>query len=110
MSAEVKKEAFSSDKPVIGIANSYNNIIPGHVHLNELTAEVKRGIIDAGGIPFEWGGCPASVTVSPCSWKCGSASPAGSTWPEKWTKEKRGRNALDDGLRCMRGRPACRRC
>lgn len=55
MSAGVKREAFSSDKPFIGIANSYNNIIPGHVHLNELTAEVKRGIIDAGGIPFEWG-------------------------------------------------------
>lgn len=55
MSAGVKKETFSSDKPFIGIANSYNNIIPGHVHLNELTAEVKRGIIDAGGIPFEWG-------------------------------------------------------
>jgi dihydroxy-acid dehydratase len=55
MSAGVKKEDFSSDKPFIGIANSYNNIIPGHVHLNDLTAEVRRGIIDAGGIPFEWG-------------------------------------------------------
>jgi dihydroxy-acid dehydratase len=55
MSAGVKKEDFSSDKPFIGIANSYNNIIPGHIHLNDLTAEVKRGIIDAGGIPFEWG-------------------------------------------------------
>jgi dihydroxy-acid dehydratase len=55
MSAGVKREAFSSDKPFIGIANSYNNIIPGHIHLNDLTAEVKRGIIDAGGIPFEWG-------------------------------------------------------
>lgn len=55
MSAGVKKEDFASDKPFIGIANSYNNIIPGHVHLNKLTAEVKRGIIDAGGVPFEWG-------------------------------------------------------
>jgi dihydroxy-acid dehydratase len=55
MSAGVRKEDFSSDKPFIGIANSYNNIIPGHVHLNDLTAEVKRGVIDAGGIPFEWG-------------------------------------------------------
>jgi dihydroxy-acid dehydratase len=55
MSAGVKKEDLASGKPFIGIANSYNNIIPGHVHLNDLTAEVKRGIIDAGGIPFEWG-------------------------------------------------------
>ena len=55
MSAGVKKEDLASGKPFIGIANSYNNLIPGHVHLNDLTAEVKRGIIDAGGIPFEWG-------------------------------------------------------
>ncbi|MCK4992791.1 MAG: dihydroxy-acid dehydratase, partial [Bacteroidales bacterium] len=47
-------EAFS-DKPWIGIANSYNNIIPGHVLLNDLTEHVKRGIIDAGGVPFVWG-------------------------------------------------------
>ena len=55
MSAGVRKEDLASGKPFIGIANSFNNIIPGHVHLNELTAEVKRGIMDAGGIPFEWG-------------------------------------------------------
>ena len=55
MSAGVKKEDIESNKPFIGIANSYNTIIPGHIHLNELTQEVKRGIIDAGGVPFEWG-------------------------------------------------------
>ena len=55
MSAGLKKEDFDLDKPYIGVANSYNNIIPGHIHLNELTREVKRGIIDAGGVPFEWG-------------------------------------------------------
>lgn len=55
MSAGLKKEDFALTKPFIGVANSYNNIIPGHVHLNDLTAEVKRGVIDAGGIPFEWG-------------------------------------------------------
>ena len=55
MSAGVKKEDIESNKPFIGIANSYNTIIPGHIHLNELTQEVKRGVIDAGGVPFEWG-------------------------------------------------------
>jgi len=55
LSAGVKKEDLESNKPFIGIANSYNNIIPGHIHLNELTQEVKKGIKDAGGIPFEWG-------------------------------------------------------
>ncbi|MBN2422047.1 dihydroxy-acid dehydratase [Candidatus Woesearchaeota archaeon] len=55
MSAGLKKDDFSKDKPWIGVANSYNNIIPGHVHLNELVKEVKKGIRDAGGVPFEWG-------------------------------------------------------
>jgi dihydroxy-acid dehydratase len=55
MSAGVKKEDLDLDKPFIGVANSYNDLIPGHIHLNELTQEVKRGIRDAGGIPFEWG-------------------------------------------------------
>ncbi len=55
MCAGIKKADLDSGKPFIGIANSYNNIIPGHVHLRELAEEVKRGIQDAGGIPFEWG-------------------------------------------------------
>jgi dihydroxy-acid dehydratase len=55
MSAGVKKEDLDLDKPFIGVANSYTDIIPGHIHLNELTQEAKRGIRDAGGIPFEWG-------------------------------------------------------
>ena len=55
MSAGVKKEDLDLDKPFIGIANSYNDIIPGHIHLNDLTQEAKRGIRDGGGIPFEWG-------------------------------------------------------
>ena len=55
MSAGLKEEDFDLDKPFIGVANSYNDLIPGHIHLNELTLEVKRGIIDAGGVPFEWG-------------------------------------------------------
>ncbi|MDI6884989.1 MAG: dihydroxy-acid dehydratase [archaeon] len=55
MSAGLKAEDFDLDKPFIGVANSYNNIVPGHIHLNELTREVKRGILDAGGVPLEWG-------------------------------------------------------
>ena len=55
MSAGVSREDITSDKPFIGVANSYNDLIPGHIHLNELTQEVKRGIRDAGGVPFEWG-------------------------------------------------------
>ena len=49
----LKDEDF--EKPFIGIANSWNEIIPGHIHLNKLLEEVKRGIIDAGGVPFTFG-------------------------------------------------------
>lgn len=55
MSAGITKEDLAPGKPFIGVANSYNNIIPGHILLNELTQEVKRGIRDAGGVPLEWG-------------------------------------------------------
>lgn len=41
-------------KPFIGIANSFTDIVPGHIHLRELVEHVKQGIIDAGGIPFEF--------------------------------------------------------
>lgn len=55
MSAGLRKEDLEVGKPFIGVANSYNDLIPGHIHLGELTREVKRGIRDAGGVPFEWG-------------------------------------------------------
>jgi dihydroxy-acid dehydratase len=41
--------------PLIGIANSANTIIPGHVHLNTLAEAVKAGIYMAGGTPVEFG-------------------------------------------------------
>ena len=43
------------DKPFIGIANSWNDIVPGHIHLNEVVEAVKEGIIEAGGKPFVFG-------------------------------------------------------
>jgi dihydroxy-acid dehydratase len=55
LSSGLKDEDFDLNKPFIGAANSYNDIIPGHIYLNELTQEVKRGIKDAGGVPLEWG-------------------------------------------------------
>jgi len=41
-------------KPFIAVANSYNDIVPGHIHLKEISEEVKRGIRESGGIPFEF--------------------------------------------------------
>ena len=43
------------EKPFIGIANSWNDIVPGHLHLNEITEAVREGIIEAGGKPFTFG-------------------------------------------------------
>ena len=43
------------EKPLIAIANSFNTIVPGHMHLNRLVAEVKKGIEEAGGVAFEFG-------------------------------------------------------
>lgn len=42
------------DRPIIGIANSFNEIIPGHVHLKNLVQAVKDGIRLAGGVPMEF--------------------------------------------------------
>lgn len=42
------------EKPFIGVCNSYIDIIPGHKHLQEFGAMVKKAIIEAGGVPFEF--------------------------------------------------------
>lgn len=41
-------------KPFIGIANSFTEVVPGHVHLRELVEHVKDGIKAEGGVPFEF--------------------------------------------------------
>ncbi len=40
------------DRPIIGIANSFNEIIPGHMHLDKLVDAVKAGVYAAGGTPL----------------------------------------------------------
>jgi dihydroxy-acid dehydratase len=42
-------------RPLIGIANSVNDIIPGHIHLDKIAEAVKAGIYMAGGTPVEFG-------------------------------------------------------
>jgi dihydroxy-acid dehydratase len=42
------------DKPFIAIANSFVEIIPGHVHLNKVGEVVKEAVREAGGVPFEF--------------------------------------------------------
>jgi len=42
------------EKPFIGIANSYIDLIPGHVHLQAFGDVAKKAVRKAGGIPFEF--------------------------------------------------------
>lgn len=43
------------ERPLIGVANSKSEIIPGHIHLDKITEAVKAGIRMAGGTPIEFG-------------------------------------------------------
>ena len=51
-------------KPIIGIANSFSELVPGHIHLRELAQSVREGILEAGGIPREFG------TIAICDGLC----------------------------------------
>lgn len=42
------------EKPLIGIVNSFNEIIPGHVHLNQIARAAKDGVLAAGATPMEF--------------------------------------------------------
>lgn len=43
------------NKPFIGVATSYTDIIPGHVHMRSLERYIERGIMAGGGVPFFFG-------------------------------------------------------
>ncbi len=50
----VIKENDDFNKPFIGVVNSYIDLIPGHVHLQEFGKIVKETVREAGGVPFEF--------------------------------------------------------
>ncbi len=51
-SVGIKKEEMN--RPFIGIAGSFNEIVPGCIHSQQLAEAVKRGVREAGGVPFEF--------------------------------------------------------
>ena len=51
---------YDLDRPLIGIANSWNRVVPGHYNLNAVSEYVKQGIFQAGGTPVEFG------VMAPC--------------------------------------------
>jgi len=48
------------NKPLIGIVNSWNDLLPGHLHFRDLARSVRDGILAAGGVALEFN------TIAPC--------------------------------------------
>jgi dihydroxy-acid dehydratase len=46
---------YDLSRPLIGVANSWNRLVPGHYNLNLVSDYVKQGITQAGGTPVEFG-------------------------------------------------------
>ena len=44
----------SLKKPLVAVVNSFNELIPGHIHLQSLCQAIKLGIAEAGGTPLEF--------------------------------------------------------
>lgn len=42
------------NQPMIGVVNSFNEIVPGHIHLRDIAQAVKAGVYSAGGTPLEF--------------------------------------------------------
>jgi len=42
------------DRPLVGIVNSQNEVVPGHLHLDEIAGAVKAGVRMSGGSPMEF--------------------------------------------------------
>lgn len=53
----LKAMGYTNDqigKPFIGIVNSFNEIVPGHIGLNQIARAVKDGVLSAGAVPMEF--------------------------------------------------------
>lgn len=53
----LKADGLTDDqigRPFIGIVNSFNEIVPGHIHLQQISRAVKDGVLAAGGTPLEF--------------------------------------------------------
>ncbi|MFL7811611.1 MAG: dihydroxy-acid dehydratase, partial [Anaerolineae bacterium] len=61
-------EVASHDpRPKVGIASSWSELVPGHVHLNQLARSVAEGVCDAGGVPLPF------QTIALCDGICQGA-------------------------------------
>ncbi len=42
------------ERPLVGVVNSFNEVVPGHTHLPQIARAVKDGVLSAGGTPMEF--------------------------------------------------------
>ena len=59
---------YDLDRPLIGVANSWNTLVPGHYNLKQVSEYVRQGIYQAGGTPVEFGviaGCDGLANGHP---------------------------------------------
>src|SRR5512136_693095 len=47
-------ESDHLQKPLVAVVNSFNELMPGHIHLNPIAQAIKLGIAEAGGTPLEF--------------------------------------------------------
>ena len=64
-------------RPMIGIVNSFTDINPGHAHLDKLAQAVREGVLQAGGVPFEFN------TPAPCDAYSGGLSEMKCVLPQR---------------------------
>ncbi len=66
------------DMPMIGVATSFTDLIPGHIGMRDLERFIEKGVHTGGGWPLFFG-FPASATASPwatraCTTRCHRAN------------------------------------
>jgi dihydroxy-acid dehydratase len=54
MRRELQDHHFDGSRPIIGIANTWSELTPCNGHFRELAEHVKRGVLEAGGVPLEF--------------------------------------------------------
>ena len=94
----ITRQELQSGKPIIGIAQTGNDLVPCNRHHIQLAERVKAGIRDAGGIPFEFPGPSSSGDVQTSDRRTGSKSCV--SWPRGSPRRVSSRRRCsDDRLR-----------
>jgi dihydroxy-acid dehydratase len=88
-------------KPIIGIANSWNEIAVGHIHLNKVSEAVRAGIRKAGGTPMEFNTIAVCDGVSEGSYGMRYPLPSRDLVADSIEAMVRGHSDLFDGMVCL---------